>query len=376
MTGRREAILHIGHKKTGTSFIQHHFHRAARQLRDHGVLYPLREANHSFALSGWFRLRNAARAPSPLDDYQVAGAERLRAFDTELRDGDWQQVLLSAESLSGFSRVELATLRECLSPHVDRIRVVFVIRDPVDWAVSAAQQYLQSRGDIETILTKPTPVQWRGIVARMRAVFGADAVSVLAYEDLAVQRDAFAARFSTAAGLPAAIAPLLVSPTRSVNESLSMEAAIMLGRLNGRVPEAIDGVRNPARSGAEPKIFAGLPGQRFDLPEAARRLAYVESRDDVAFVARRFGIERYDYPIDRLAPSRYSDTVSPAFLDALADRLYELNAQATAGRLLLDSQHLRARGDAVRADALLEQADTRFPSDPRVARAKRQRAPD
>ncbi|WP_085809314.1 hypothetical protein [Sphingomonas sp. TZW2008] len=374
MRAGREAVVHIGHKKTGTSFIQHHFHRAADALRALGVLYPLREANHSFALSGLFRRHTAVRAPSPLDGYVAERNAGLLAFERSLGGDDWQTLLLSAEALAGFSIAELTELRGVLVRHVDRVRIVFVIRDPVDWAVSVAQQYLRSRSDIDAVLSQPEPVRWRAIIGRMRHVFGAGAVEVLAYEELAAERDAFAARFAHAAGLPLVIAPLLRGERETVNESLSMEAALMLGRLNVRVPEAIDGARNPARSGSEAGIFAGLPGQRFDLPDNARRLAYAESRDDVAFVGRQFGITRYDYPPERLAASRYTEQVSSEFLDALADRLYAFNAEATASRLLLDSQRLRDRGETKRADALLRQAGVRFPEDRRVARATAHRA--
>ncbi|QNE30879.1 hypothetical protein F1C10_02100 [Sphingomonas sp. NBWT7] len=294
----------------------------------------------------------------------------------EFSGDDWQTLLLSAEALAGFSLVELRQMRSVLDRYVERIRIVFVIRDPVDWAVSVAQQYLRSRSNIEVVLSQPEPVQWRAIVGRMRHVFGAAAVEVYAYEDLSIERDAFAARFVAAAGLPRTIAPLLQGDRQSVNESLSMEAALMLGRFNVRVPEAIDGARNPARSGFEPQIFAGLPGGRFDLPDTARRLAYAQSRDDVAFVDRQYGIARYTYSPEQLAPSGYTEDVSIGFLDALADRLYTTDAEAAAGRLLLDSIHWHARGETARGDALLQQAIVRFPHNRRVARANAQRRRD
>ena len=145
----------------------------------------------------------------------------------------------------------------------------------------------------------------------------------------------------------------------------------MLGRYNARVPQRLGELRNPARSGVEPAVFAGLPGARFDLPDAARRQAYEDSRDDVAFVAREYGITRYSYPASEVAPSGYTETLSTEFLDALADRMVAINASDVAGRMLLQAQRSRDRGDGKGADDLVRNAARRFPNDKRVAHTLR-----
>lgn len=371
VTTGRQAIVHIGQAKTGTSFIQHQFHGQRDALLNHGVLYPLPEANHSFALSGLFRQRNVAKAPSPLDRYVAAKQDEMEALDAELAAKDWTHLILSAESLCGFSRPELADLRDWLARHVETVRIVLVVRDPVARAVSVAQQLLKTRGDVDAVLANPNPPQWRRIVKRFRQAFGAEAVTVLEYEALATDRDRFAGAFATAIGLSDAVVELVCAPTESVNEAMSMEAALMLGRYNARVPQRIGDKRNPARSGVEPRVFAGLPGTRFDLPEAARRKAYDDSRDDVAFVELAFGITRYSYPPSEIAPSRYTQAVSTEFLDALADRLVAIDASDTASRMLLQARRLRDTGDPSGADAMLRQAAHRFPEDGRIIRALR-----
>lgn len=371
MNAGRQAIVHIGHYKTGTSFIQHQFHRHRAALLEHKVLYPLREPNHSFALSGLFKRRNPARAPSPIDRYIGEGKAALAALDAELAAADWTYLMLSAESLTGFSRAELAAVRDWLGQHVATVRIVFVIREPVAWAVSVAQEYLKTRGDVATVLSEPAAPTWRSIVARFRRTFGDASVAVLEYEALAAARERFAATFALAAGLPAGIAEPLSIAADGVNEAMSMEAALLLGRYNARVPQRVGERRNPARSGLEPAVFAGLPGARFDLPDATRRKAYEDSRADVAFVARQFGITRYSYPPSAIAPSGYTEAVSPDFLDALAARVVAINASDIAGRMLLRAQALRARGDAAAADDIVRNAANRFPHDRRLARALR-----
>lgn len=369
MTVKRQAIVHIGHKKTGTTFIQNRFHANRAALRDAGVIYAFPEPNHSFAVSGLFHRDRAAKAPTPRDRYVSDRKAAFKALDAALSSAPWHSLVLSAEALTGFSLPELTRLCEWLAGYVDTVRIVYVVRDPVDWAVSAAQQHLKTRGDVEALLDRPEAPRWSQTITRFRQVFGARALTVLEYERLAAVRERFAARFALAAGLPASVATLLQGGGETVNESLSMEAALMLGRYNARVPERLEGGRNPARNGIEPRAFIGLPGQKFDLPQAARLRAYEQSRADAAFLAREFGITRYSYPVEAVPPSRYTEEVSPAFLDALADRLVALQAQAMANRLLGDVERLRNRGDEAAAAATLRRAAARFPTDERVIRA-------
>ncbi|MCC2980305.1 hypothetical protein [Sphingomonas sp. IC4-52] len=369
MRAERRAIVHIGHRKTGTTFIQNHFHANRAALLNAGVLYPFEEANHSFGLSGIFRQDHAEQAPTPRDRY-ASDPERARTeLDRELHASEWHTLVLSGEVLTGFSRRELEAFSDWLDRHVAHVRIVFVVRDPVEWAVSAAQQHLKTRGDIDAVFDRPEAAHWANIIKRYRAAFGRRAVAVLEYEALAAVRERFAAQFALSAGLGADIAAIVQGDGTTVNESLSMEAALMLGRYNVRVPELQDGRRNPARSGTESRAFAGLPGHKFDLPQTTRLKAHAQSRQDVAFLAREFGITRYSYPASDVPPSRYTEEVSVEFLDALTDRLVSLQADALATRLLLDRQRLRNKGDRAGAAAALEAVATRFPTDERVIRA-------
>ncbi|OWK28731.1 hypothetical protein [Sphingomonas dokdonensis] len=369
MRAKRQAIVHIGHKKTGTTFIQNQFFAARHDLRDAGVIYPFAEPNHSFALSGLFRSALMDRAPTPRDAYAADREGARAAVDADLRSVDWHTMVLSAEALTQFSRNELEALQAWLLDHVETIRIVFVVRDPVEWAASVAQQHLKTNGEVEALLHKPETPRWANIITRCRDVFGAQAVTVLEYERLAAEREQFSARFALAVDLPASVADLVQGREGGANESLSMEAALMLGRFNARVPERVGGRRNPARSGMETRAFAGLPGEKFDLPQDARLLAHAQSRDDVAFVAREFGITRYSYPAADVAPSRYTEAVSPAFLSAVANRLVALQGEAMTGRLLVDAERMRGDGDEAGAAAALNTAAARFPNDERVKRA-------
>lgn len=370
MRAERRAILHIGHKKTGTTFIQNRFHASRAALRNAGLLYPLPEPNHSYALSGAFHREHVERTPALSSRYVADRDAALRALDAELAGADWHTLMLSAEAIAGFTPLELTRLSDWLRHYVTDVTIVFVVRDPVDWAVSVAQQRIKTRGDLDVVLSEPEPPRWSMIIERCRSVFGPEAVIVLEYEALAAVRDDFAARFARRVGLSCEVAALVEGSSDIANESLSMGAALMLGRYNARTLEPQGEGKRPARTGIEPRAFVGLPGGKFDLPQATRLKAYTQSRADVAFLAAAFGITRYDYPVGDLAPSRYSEEISPLFIEALADRLVGLQAQAMANHLLWDAERLRGRGKHAAAAAALDTAAARFPDDKSVIRAK------
>jgi hypothetical protein len=215
MKAKRHAIVHIGHKKTGTTLIQNHLHANRGALLEAGVIYPLPEPNHSYALSGIFHEGKTVKAPSPRTRYAADRQRAREALDAELCGADWHTMVLCAEAVVGFSPRELKDFAGWLAEHVDTIQIVFVVRDPVDWAVSVAQQHLKARGDVEALLARPEPPRWSRIIARFRETFGMHAVTVLEYEQLAAERERFAARFAEAAGLSADAVGALVDGGRA-----------------------------------------------------------------------------------------------------------------------------------------------------------------
>lgn len=366
----RRIVLHLGPKKTATSTIQAALAGNRANLANAGILYPGTGPNHAIELSARFRdqISEHQRARRLTEDPELSpfSDANLAAFDAEVRGGSWHTLLLSAESLYELDVHELDRLRTWLVQFDATIELAITLRDPVDWAVSAAQQCFKSNADIDGLLTEPTRLHWRRTVERIETVFPGARLHLLCFEDLVADPAGPVAAFLAGIDLAAAVA--LLAPVRARrNESLSWEAAMMMAALNARRPFFLGDTRNPARTGRELSAFLDLAGQRFDLPEATRHAVYHLSRDDVAWLRERFGIDHYDYPLDRLRPSLAPAGFSPAFMAALGDRLADLANELRITRALLAIERLRARGDAAAAERLRRKSHAKFPAERRFA---------
>lgn len=367
----RRAIIHIGPKKTATSAIQSRLSRNRGVLASAGILYPGVGPNQATELSAMFcsvepdhyRARRLSEDP----ERSVTSAANLARFDHSIWDGDWHTLILSAESMWEWPSEDIQRLAKWLGGFVDHHEILFTLRDPVGWAVSAAQQSCKSGPDANQILCEPLLARWQETTARFEAIFGAGSARALQFEDLVGHPQGPAAAFLDAAGLQH-VSPMLEDEGESRNESLSWEAAMMMVALNQRRPFFIDDERNAKRSGAELNAFFGLAGQRFDLPDDIRRTIYEQSRADVAWAQARFGADRYDYPVERLAPGTNPDGVSAEFLTAVGDRLADMANEVRVLRSLLKAERLQAKGDIAGAEQTLRQAAAKFPDDRRIQR--------
>ena len=366
----KRAIIHIGPKKTGTSTIQDGLSRNRAALARRGILYPGTSANHNSIL-----LASLCDDPSQhprlrirMEDPELSGiSEEAQAkFAAEIAETDWHTLILSAETLYELRRPEIRKLQRWLEPLVDRFDIVATARDPVDWAVSSAQQSFKSRDDLDGLLGEPEVPQWQRRIGHWEHVFGRRAVRMLCFEDLVADPDGFTAAFLKAIHLQRMFDRLDLSVPRA-NESLSWEAAMMMATLNKRRPYFINEQRNIARSGRELSAFLGVAGQRFDLPDETRRRAYDETRDDVAWLGARFGIDRYDYPPDRLPASRSPAGISPEFMAQLGDRLADMANELLINRNLLIIERLRAKGRIDAAEFIRRKSLAKFPADKRFA---------
>lgn len=128
--------LHIGHGKTGSSFIQSVLANNIRKLEEHGILYPLEKADQKAAEKGkvtsgsggliahpdWPRYANLPPNKSILVSFEGLQNRLVRNPERELELWeDWRTTL-----------------------GCDRISVLLLIRDPIEHAASSFQQSAKS----------------------------------------------------------------------------------------------------------------------------------------------------------------------------------------------------------------------------------------
>jgi len=253
----RRIILHIGPRKTGTTFLQRVLHAVAPELRDRGLLYPTA-----------YRKR---------DDYNQVGAVSSLTYNDEARRGnrrigrglsDWRglqrqveqfdgDVLLSAEMIAG---LRPAAVRKVLNRlRAEETLVVITARDLGRILPSSWQQHIRN-GHTEpygTYLGRRAnergtlpPVEMRGrwdaerhqtfwrayaygvLVRRWQELVGPDGVRVVTVPQQGSDPNVLWARFRAALdvpGLPEA-APSL--PAHTANQGSTHAEALVLRAVN------------------------------------------------------------------------------------------------------------------------------------------------
>ncbi len=232
-------ILHIGLPKTGTKYLQGNFRRLSEALHAQGILYPATWWTHDAQVSH-DGLVAALRAE---DDAALRAA--FGGFDAS----GHRRVLLSCEGLSDLTPAQIARLRALTEGHA--VRVVLYCRRWSDWLPSAWQQTVKEGSALTfpeyllAVFAAPeenTAVNFATIVDAYAAAFGADAVSVVSYSNLADERiDLVAHFFRTVLGWPDPPA----GQSGQVHESPGMIATELVRLLNAQKLHGAD-TANPA----------------------------------------------------------------------------------------------------------------------------------
>ncbi|WP_226583508.1 hypothetical protein [Acuticoccus sediminis] len=297
----RTLLFHAGMPKTGTTSIQNACF-AAREalLAEDGILYPSIAANHTNAICTLFMDDPTRHISNKMADIRtreaVTGLQaRYRAsLVHDLETTGWSKVLVSAEGVANLSRKELEGLRDWFGMYVDRIEVVYYLREPIAYTTSVSQQLLKGGVTLGDLHHKPELPNWKGRLNNAIGAFGRERVAIRDFGTAARSEGGLVADFCGAFGFgPAATAAVLAKAQRD-NESLSLEAAQMLSDLNTLRPLFTPEGRSGRRTGKETLTFEALPGNRFVLPLAVRQTVHERTRDDIAWVNATFGTSLYE----------------------------------------------------------------------------------
>jgi hypothetical protein len=143
MSTRFDAVyMHIGHGKTGSSFLQSTLALSQEALEQHGFTYPLRDEVAQKARKGFITGGNLRAQPGGLTALAEALPEEAAG-----------KLLISAESLFRYlERNGEAFLEEYqqLFPGVP-LHILCYVRDPVDHAISAYHQKVKRSGYTKTL---------------------------------------------------------------------------------------------------------------------------------------------------------------------------------------------------------------------------------
>ncbi len=292
MSESRKAIIHVGLHKTGSTAIQLTCSHNSGLLAEHGYYYPRFGAdcwaNHSVPLSLMFMVdpynkshtvRNIFKTP------QVAYSrekEIRKAFEMEIQSTRCQNILISGEDISVFSKSELHDLISFLSRHdYKEIEVVLYVRHPVRFALSNAQELVRAGvvpigraigfGDLQQVREK---------IKKIISVVGESAVHVMSFEQAVSEVDDILIHFFNYLGIPKDMDGFV--SVRS-NESMPIEKILAISALchmDGALARLASGMIQNSGSRIVPNRLL----EEFVLNEAAGDVEYLSEYFEINYL--------------------------------------------------------------------------------------------
>jgi len=348
----RRALLHIGLEKTGSTSIQFTLARSRRQLAAAGRLYPRSAGRYSHV--GLY----CYASQGPLDEIKGqlglrGGAEELAAFRGKLERGLREEVarsgagelLLSNEHCSSrlLREEELARLKALIDSLAEETRVLLYLRPQWELLASHYSTYVKTGGTAPLAFPGAKALagkyDFRAVIERWQAVFGAEAVTVRRYLPEGAAAGDTLDDFAAAAGLEG-----LLKRDERRNLALSAEALAFLRRFNRSVPRSLDFRYNALRGNIEGLLESWEGGTVFRAPPALEAEMRAWSRAGNDWVAARFfgGGPLFEEP-DAAGGAPPPSSDDPADLDL--DQAFRLFAHAWEEKQR-QFNRLRARLDA------------------------------
>ncbi len=134
---RKSIIIHIGHSKTGSSFIQSSLDKSVDRLFHHGISYP--SSNDRKTVSDSY-IRSGNTSAKKL----VSTCKKFVANSS----GTTPILLLSSELLFE-NFVTNENYFRCLNSLDASVRIILFTRDPLDYAISSYNQLLKRHGYVD-----------------------------------------------------------------------------------------------------------------------------------------------------------------------------------------------------------------------------------
>ena len=366
----KRLILHAGMPKTGTTTIQNTLYKCRDVLlAQNKCLYPSIAANHTNSICTIFmnhperHIANRMAGLAPGDEPARLQASYREALRKDMDTDNWDLCVISAEGVSNLNHDELGKIRDWFQNYCSTARVLFYVRNPVDYTRSVIQQLLKG-GEKLGDLYKNLPVpNFKGKISNAIQAFGRENVEIIDFHAASNSDGGLLGSFSDLLRFPPTIRKELLDREVRENESMSFSAAHILDYINTKTPVFVDGKLSVLRTGLEQSMAQRIGGKKFDIPVVVQRLCYESTRDDVAWLNETFGTNLFQNDF----VERGKDVVPVSdFIDALHKIATVMSEQLGAiAAMKACNEGIKALGrrDFGMADALLERASGLAPSD-------------
>ena len=321
----KEIVIHVGMHKTGTTSVQ----ASLKGYDRDGVRFAeLWDENHSIPVYTMFSAnRDSYHVHTRLGlDTESIGSMRTEMFAEFERELalDRSRLILSGEDISLLGRDDVESMGDFLRSRAERIRIVAYVRDPLGFASSAFQQYVQG-GKRQYGLPH---AEYRNRFEKFLDVFGREAVEFVKFDRNELDGGTVVADFCRRVDIPVD----RVRETQA-NESVSATAIQLLYLFNR---EGVTSIGNDlllrSRREFRRRLNAMFTGPGLKLPAAAV-LGDLDV-DDVRWMEEVSGFELLpaearSESVEKVDVERMLGDIEPAAVEALREEVGRIDAQCT-----------------------------------------------
>ncbi|USZ49718.1 tetratricopeptide repeat protein [Halomonas sp. DN3] len=282
-------VVHIGMPMTGSSSIQETLF--AKGMHEGWRYADLGVPNHSGVLLSIFSTN-----PLTWQGQQTVGSgldeakEVNQRFEKRLEEvkGSAGQQILSGEGVFHLDEAGLERLRAYFQEAFDTIEVIGYVRPPASFMASAFVQLVKNRGQARLSFQKLWP-RYRAKLEKFDRVFGREHVTLRPFCPHQLTDGDIVQDFCQFLG-----APIDPAEVRSVNDSLSLEAAaaLFVYRREGPCYQAYPG--NIADNNRLVNLLAGFGEREFRFSDALVRPVMEREAADLEWIETRLGVPLRD----------------------------------------------------------------------------------
>ena len=342
-----ELVLHIGTKKTGTTFIQRYLNANSAKLQKQGWQYPafVDNANHlRYAVPFQKTITKEHRQRGIVDD--ASRAEFIEAIDAELAahvkpDHRW---IMSSEHFSSRlqTREEVEQAVGLLRRHFDQITVVVMFRRQEFMFPSIYSQTIKDGGSAawswEFCEARLSELDYAAMLARWTDAVGAANIRAKPYLEARKGGDEFLRDFGALTGISFGVD--WVKPRDlAANQSLNAEGIAFMRVVNPYIPflRADDSPNYGLRQAAITEVMKLTTGPGFRPgPEVIDKITDSYAATNADFVQSLGSTEQWrewlDQPIHSGRPPVDVPDISAERVAALMVQLAEPNGPVAWGR--------------------------------------------
>lgn len=319
---QREAILHIGPMKTGTTSIQAWLRKNREALAGYGIHFP-----RAFGAANMSKLSQVADAVADGEAMDGALAERWERLTDELEalPATVRSVVISGEMLGQHLRRprQVAALKRALDPYASSYRIIVYLRRQDEISVSLYNTRVRNRSTPDSAILSD-PMDYAALLETWSAAFGTAAMMPRLFDRSDLAGGDIIVDFAAALGLaPGAID----TRARVKNQSFNPAAQSFLSALYDRVSDT-RGTKRLLDEDAYGRMIHTLsrnfvgPGHTPGRAEAVAFVAKMDPSNEIVRKdwfparARLFSDDFSKYPADRADPPSPEDVLEVALVVA------------------------------------------------------------